>query len=110
MPEPSPPRVRTRNTYTGYSIGCAAVWGVILAVGRRRLDPKTWSMLRQGCGAWWSGWLSATIARAGYPPPEPLSPAAEKRLANVSLVLVAAGLLGVVRLLVTGKLPERNGR
>ena len=33
--------------------------------------------------------------------------AAKKRLENVSLVLVAAGLLNVIRVLVAGKLPGR---
>ena len=41
--------MRTRlNTYTGYSVGCACVWAAILAVGQRRLDPETRSMLRLG--------------------------------------------------------------
>jgi drug/metabolite transporter (DMT)-like permease len=94
-----------KNTYAGYSIGCAAVWAVILAVGRRRLDPQTRNSLEMGCGAWWCGWTSATIARAGYPPPEKLSPTAEKRLEIVSLVLVAIGLSSVIRLLAKGKPP-----
>lgn len=55
------------------------------------------------CGGWWSGWTSATIARAGYPPPKPLGPGAQKRLNVMSLVLVAAGLSNVVRLLARGK-------
>jgi len=103
----SPRRIRQlmaqRSTYTGYSIGCAAVWAMILAVGRRRLDPKTWDTLRLGAAGWWSGWTSATIARAGYPPPQKLAPEAQRRLANVSLVLVATGLINVIRLLVKGK-------
>jgi hypothetical protein len=84
------------------------VWAVILAVAQRRLDPQARNTLRQACGAWWSGWMSATIARAGYPAPKELGPRGKKRLENVSLVLVAAGLLGVVRLLITGKLPGRT--
>jgi hypothetical protein len=88
--------------YTGYSIGCAVVWALILAVGERRLDAQNRAGLRLTCAAWWTGWTSATIARAAYPPPEKLTPRSEKRLANVSLVLVALGLAGAVRLLVTG--------
>ena len=104
-----PPGIRAiadrRNTYAGYSIGCAAVWAAILAVGRRRLDAETWDSLRLGCAGWWTGWTSATIARAGYPPPRKLTPQAEKRLGIVSLGLVALGLISVIRLLVTGKRP-----
>ena len=43
------------RTYASYSIGCAAVWGVILAVGRRKLDARTWNELRVVCGGWWMG-------------------------------------------------------
>src|SRR5947209_9508542 len=98
--------IRSRlNTYTGYSVSSAAVWAVILAVGNRRLDAESRKVLRLSCAGWWTGWTSATIARAGYPPPRKLAPDAEERLAKVSLVLVALGLGGVVRLLVRGGLP-----
>jgi len=93
-----------RDTYVGYSIGCAAVWGVILAAARRRLDPRSRQTLRMCCGAWWSGWTSATIARLGYPPPKPLTPEGKGRLARVSLVLVVLGLTGAIRMLIVGKL------
>ena len=95
-----------RNTYTGYSIGCAAVWAVILAVAQRRLDSETRRQLQMACAAWWSGWTSATIARVGYPPPKKLTPQGEKRIRTASLVLVAAGLINVIRLLVMGKRPN----
>ena len=94
-----------RNTYTGYSIGCAAVWAVILAVAQRRLDSETRRQLQMACAAWWSGWTSATIARVGYPPPKQLTPRGEKRLRTVSLVLVAAGLTNAIRVLAGGKRP-----
>jgi len=104
MPNPMTTESRTRlNTYTGYSVSCAAVWVAILAVAQRRLEPDTRNALRLWCLAWWSGWTSATIARAGYPPPAKLSPEAEKRLGVVSLVLVAAGLASVIRLLAGGR-------
>jgi hypothetical protein len=92
-----------RNTYAGYSIGCAGVWAVILLIGRRRLDAQTWNTLRLGCGAWWMGWTSATIARIGYPPPKPLTPAGAKRLRNVSIVLVGLGFASTVRMFIAGK-------
>ena len=95
------------NTYTGYSIGCAGVWALILLVARRRLDAQNRNMLRLVCGGWWMGWTSATIARIGYPPPKPLTPAAEKRLRIISIVLVALGLTNTIRFLATGKHPER---
>jgi hypothetical protein len=90
------------NTYTGYSIGCAAVWAVILLVAQR-LDSRTRHALARACGGWWSGWTSATIARVSYPPPKKLKPGAEKRLGIVSMVLIAVGLINVIRLLIAGK-------
>lgn len=92
-----------RGTYTVYSIGCAGVWGAILVLGRRRLDAPTWRALRLVCGGWWVGWTSATVARAGFPPPKPLTPAGVTMLRNVSMALVALGLADVVRLFVSGK-------
>ena len=91
------------NSYTAYGIGCAGVWGVILLLGRRRLDSQTWNTLRLVCGGWWMGWTSATIARVGYPPPKQLTPAGEKRLRIISIVLVALGLGNAFRMLVAGK-------
>ncbi len=100
---PPPMRTLRRNTYTAYSIGCAGVWGVILLLGRRRLDAQTWNTLRLVCGGWWVGWTSASIARIGYPPPKPLTPAGEKRLRIISSVLVALGLGSTIRMFVAGK-------
>jgi hypothetical protein len=97
-----------RDTYTGYSIGCTVVWAVILGVGELRLDSRNRASLRLTCAAWWTGWTSATIARAGYPPPQKLTPRAEKRLANVSVVLAALGLASAIRLLVTGGRPASD--
>jgi hypothetical protein len=94
-----------RNTYTAYSIGCAGVWGAVLLLGRRRLDPQTWNTLRLVGGGWWTGWASASIARIGYPPPKPLTPAGEKRLRIVSTVLVALGLANTARMFGAGKRP-----
>ena len=94
---------RLNNTYTGYSLGCAAVWAALLATGRSVLDAKNWDMLRFGAAGWWAGWLSATIARVGYPPPRKLTEAGQGRLAKVSLVLVLLGFVNFFRLLITGR-------
>jgi hypothetical protein len=99
---------RIRHTYTGYSIGCAAVWAVILVVAQRRLDSQTRNTLRLACSGWWSGWTSATIARVSFPPAKKLRPGTEKRLGIVSIVLIAVGLISVIRLLTTGKRPARS--
>jgi len=90
------------NTYEGYSAACAAVWAAILLAAMGRLDAPARNALALACGGWWSGWLSATIARATYPAPTPLEPTARSRLAAVSLALVAVGLGSVLRLLVCG--------
>jgi hypothetical protein len=96
--------VRTRlNSYAAYSIGCAGIWSAILLLGRRRLDSQTWNTLRLVCGGWLMGWMSATIARISYPPPKRLTPAGEKRLRILSLVLIALGLTSTIRMLATGK-------
>jgi len=58
------------RTYTAYSIGCALVWAVILiAVTAFGSQGKRHTLLLVFLG-WAIGWLSATIARAVYPPPK----------------------------------------
>jgi hypothetical protein len=57
------------RTYTAYSIGCVIAWAILLPAVAA-LDSK--DILRTVvvlCGGWWIGWISATIARAVYPPP-----------------------------------------
>jgi len=61
---------RRFSTYTGYSIGCAVVWTVILAVISAKADNATRHTFLLVFGGWVIGWLSATIARAVYPPPK----------------------------------------
>jgi hypothetical protein len=101
--------MRTRlNTYTAYSTGCAGVWATILLLARRRSDAQTRNTLQLVCGGWWIGWTSATIARIVYPPPKPLTPAADKRLRIVSIVLIALGLTSTIRMLATRKQPTRS--
>jgi len=72
---------------------------------RRRLDSQTWNTVRLVCGGWWMGWTSATIARIGYPPPKQLTPAGEKRLRIISIVLIALGLASTFRMFAAGKRP-----
>jgi hypothetical protein len=109
MPQPATARLKPqRDTYLGYSIGCAAVWGALLAAAQRRLDPQSRRTLHIWCGAWWSGWTSATIARVGYPPPRPLTPKSKRRLEQASLVLVLLGLLSAIRMLIAGEVPRRR--
>lgn len=63
-------RRRFSNTYTGYSIGCAIVWALILAGVSSAADAATRHTFVLVFGGWAIGWLSATIARAVYPPPK----------------------------------------
>lgn len=58
-----------RRTYTGYSIGCAVVWAVILTLVRAA-NPERLHTFLLVCGGWFIGWTSATIARSVYPPPK----------------------------------------
>jgi hypothetical protein len=64
-----------RKTYTGYSIGCAAVWTVILILVAATYPDRLHTYLLVA-GGWLIGWISATIARSVYPPPKPKRPAA----------------------------------
>jgi hypothetical protein len=70
------------RTYTGYSIGCVIAWAILLAAVAA-LDSKdiqhTVAVL---CGGWWIGWISATIARAVYPPPTRWQQRAARRQAG----------------------------
>lgn len=58
-----------RGTYTTYSIGCAAVWGLILAAIATSGKKQQLRKILPVFGGWWIGWTSATIARSVYPPP-----------------------------------------
>jgi len=59
-----------RKTYAGYSIGCAAVWAVILVLVTIAFPDRLHTFLLVA-GGWLIGWISATIARSVYPPPQP---------------------------------------
>jgi hypothetical protein len=109
MPQSRTTPARTRrNTYTRYSIGCAAVWAVILVAAQRRTDSETRSAIRSFCVGWWSGWTSATIARVVYPPPKELTPAAAKRVGVLAIVLTAVGVISTVVVLIRGKRPAAS--
>jgi hypothetical protein len=64
-------RLRRVRTYTGYSIGCVIAWLIVLAAARVFASKERQHDIILGCCGWWMGWTSATIARAGYPPPKP---------------------------------------
>lgn len=57
------------RTYTTYSIGCAVVWAVVWILVLTRASEETQRHVLLGFLGWVSGWTSATIARAVYPPP-----------------------------------------
>jgi hypothetical protein len=61
---------QAHETYTAYSIGCAIVWAVIWTVLALTTTKKTRDRIMLVGAGWWQGWLSATIARAAYPPPK----------------------------------------
>jgi hypothetical protein len=60
-------RIRGARSYTGYSIGCALAWAGVLLIYSRRGNHDNRRSVWLYCAGWWSGWLSATIARAVYP-------------------------------------------
>lgn len=61
---------RFSHTYAGYSIGCAIVWAAILVGVLFATDTATRQKFLMVFAGWVIGWLSATIARAVYPPPK----------------------------------------
>ena len=61
---------RRLNTYTGYSIGAGLVWTAILIAVTATANSGTRDKVLLVMGGWAIGWLSATIARAVYPPPK----------------------------------------
>jgi hypothetical protein len=62
------------ETYTAYSIGCAIVWALVLAILAAAGKKEKLRRILPVCGGWWLGWTSATIARYGYPPPKSRPP------------------------------------
>jgi hypothetical protein len=58
------------RSYTMYSVGCAIAWAIVLAVVAATRSEKLPAILLVFYG-FVIGWLSATIARAVYPPPKP---------------------------------------
>lgn len=65
---------KRRQSYTIYSIGCAAVWAAILGVLAARGEKEKLRTILPVFGGWWMGWTSATIARYVYPPPKSRPP------------------------------------
>ncbi len=102
-------RARLHN-YTAYSIGCGAVWAAILLVAQRVADAEARKSMQLWCAAWWSGWLSATIARVGYPPPKKLGSQAEKALQVTSVPMIALGVGSAIRFLWAARKRRRHVR
>ena len=61
---------RRFHTYTAYSVGAALVWAVTLIIVTATTTPNTRTKFLLVGSGWAIGWLSATIARAVYPPPK----------------------------------------
>lgn len=57
------------NTYTAYSIACWIVWALLFAIGLATGRSREGYPVVLVFAGWVIGWLSATIARAVYPPP-----------------------------------------
>jgi hypothetical protein len=57
------------KTYTAYSIACAIVWIVLIAIGAATGRTSTQHTVLLVILGWAIGWTSATIARYVYPPP-----------------------------------------
>jgi hypothetical protein len=62
------PRLRS---YPAYGIGCAVAWAVVWFAALVKEDEQARGRLVLFFLGWVSGWASATIARAVYPPPGP---------------------------------------
>jgi hypothetical protein len=58
------------RSYTTYSIGCAVVWAAILAVAAAGATHVTLHTLLLVFGGWAIAWVSGTIARYVYRPPQ----------------------------------------
>ena len=63
----TPPRM---NTYAAYSIVSFAAWAVLWAILAATEKKMTLGYIFAIFFGWCIGWLSATIARALYPPPK----------------------------------------
>lgn len=68
-----------QGSYTAYSLGCAIVWAVIMAVLIASRSREKFRTVLPVFGGWWIGWTSATIARYVYPPPKSRPPWARDR-------------------------------
>jgi len=62
------------RTYAAYSIGCIFVWAVLLAVVESFDNHTTRHTVLLVFLGWAIGWVSATIARAVYPPRKSKAP------------------------------------
>jgi hypothetical protein len=58
------------NTYTAYSIGTFVAWAVLWPILAVTVKKENLGYIFAIFFGWCIGWLSATIARALYPPPK----------------------------------------
>ena len=58
------------RNYWVYSIGCFAVWAILLAVVAAKGNNPTPDTILLVFGGWAIAWVSTTIARYVYPPPK----------------------------------------
>ena len=58
------------RSYRGWSLGCFAVWAVLLAVVTAKGRKDTTRDIFLVFGGWTIAWVSTTIARFVYPPPK----------------------------------------
>jgi hypothetical protein len=65
------------RTYAAYSIACIFIWAVLLAVVESFDNHATKHTVQLVFLGWAIGWVSATIARAVYPPRKSGGPVAE---------------------------------
>ena len=63
------------RNYWVFSIGCFAVWAVILGVVAARGKHDETRTVLLVFGGWVIAWISGTIARFVYPPPDRWRPA-----------------------------------
>jgi hypothetical protein len=97
------------KTYWAYSIGCAMVWAVVLAIFLTLWASETRPLLL-GMFGWWICWVSTTISRYAFPPPkrwmanpsQTVNPFRTYWVYSGSLVIAWAVMLTLARTIIGG--------